>query len=103
MNYTAPSHCSICDEPLSICQCQNNPAVRPGVRMGNTCHEEIARSLSKVPMEDRVLFFAGFMATCLGHMKAAIGQEAARAVIDGIKVLADSSIGALKCEGVTGK
>lgn len=82
--------CSICDEPISLCQCTENASKVLGARLGGVMHQELARALRMIPMEDRVLFFSGFMATCLGHMKVAIGVEAAKAVIDALKVLADS-------------
>jgi hypothetical protein len=51
-----------------------------------------AALLQPMNLEERVLFFSSWLAVVLGHMKAAVGHDGARGVVDALKLLADGEL-----------
>lgn len=52
----------------------------------------IAPMLLPMNQRERVLFFSKWLAVTLGHMNAAIGNEAARGIVDTLKYVADGKL-----------
>ena len=58
---------------------------------GTESSDRMVPLLQPMNAEERVLFFANWFGVMFGHMKAALGHEGARGVIDALKLLADGN------------
>lgn len=60
--------------------------------LATACHDDVAPTIRAMSMEERVIFFASWLRVATAHMRAAIGKEAARAIIDTLKLHADGKL-----------
>ena len=61
--------------------------IRLGKDIGHDWMEQLMPAVKAMPMEQRVLFYSALVAPMAGHMSAAIGWEAAHAVLDTLKMM----------------
>lgn len=69
-------------------------AMNLGKQHGAEEANRVKHLVKPMNQEERVLYFSGWWSVVVSHMKAAIGPEAARAVVDAMKVYADDPAGA---------
>lgn len=65
-----------------------------GLTAGSEATDICIPLLQPLDQSERIAFFAKFLAVTLGHMNAAVGHEASRAIVDGLKEVADT-----RCHG----